>query len=99
MPDAPRGNAALLLQEPLGDQAVFSLKKLLLSGGTRALGGKVVTIFALLTTDALLARLLSPQTLGSEVELLAFVHTPEETVELRASNPLVRAALQEGSHL
>jgi len=47
------------------DLTAASLKRRLLSGGAWALGGKVVTALTVLTTNALLARILSPQDLGT----------------------------------
>lgn len=55
----PQGSIAMDVQENL------SLRRRLLSGGAWALGGRVVTAFTGLASNALLARLLSPQDLGT----------------------------------
>ncbi len=65
-------------KEP-GNVSIQSLKRRLLSGSAWALGGKLATVLALLLTNALLARLLSPRELGtyflvfSVVQIGAFV--------------------------
>lgn len=48
-----------------GSQGFLSLKRRLLSGGAWALGGRAVTSFTALASNTLLARLLSPQDLGT----------------------------------
>lgn len=49
----------------LGSIPILSLKHRLLSGSVWALAGKLVTALAMLSANALLARLLSPQDLGA----------------------------------
>src|SRR5687768_15896805 len=73
-----------------GDDILPSLKRRLVSGGAWALGGRMAQALTALATNALLARLLSPQELGAYFLAFSVVMLGSMVGSLGANYAVVR---------